>query len=220
MDFFRKHRRIIFIITIAAFLGGSFVGLGSALFYPSGKNAVIVNDSKVPVKLFDSIYANSIDMYKRSSNGILTEDIIKEIKVKIVQALVEDEIFYQQSKIYGIVVSDDEIKIDLQNSAMFRNSNNIFDLNIYDSFLKSIQMSAKEYEKLRRKQIAGNKVKSMLASSVRLWNYEVEEAIKLNPSENVNSLLQIKINIVLNEWYSAIIRNSKIIMNDDILLNK
>jgi hypothetical protein len=209
--------RIIFIVTIVTFIGGIFMGFGTYLFGSKEdfKTVATVNSTKIPMRLFNSIYINSSEMYRQITNNQLTEKDLNEIKVKTIQVLVQDEIFYQQSKLYNIIVTDEELKIDLQNSALFRN-NNIFDIQKYYSFLKSIQMTPKEYETLRKKQIAGNKVKMILAPSIKLWNYELEAAIRQNPSITKNALLQAKINIVLNEWYLSIIKNSKITSNEMI----
>ncbi|MDR3112312.1 MAG: SurA N-terminal domain-containing protein [Elusimicrobiota bacterium] len=223
MDFFRKHSRIIFIITIVMFFASTFLGLGSAVFYSTNETAVSVNGKKISSRLFDSVYYNFIDAYEQSlSNQPLTEEITRELKAKTVQSLVENEIFYQQAIRYGIEVSDDELKVDLQNSPMFKNESNIFDLQTYYSFLNKIKLSPKEYEKLRKKQIAGNKLKALLVPAVRLWNYETTDIIKEGTDTSValNAAFQSKVNAILNEWYSNVVRNSAVIVNENIFANK
>jgi hypothetical protein len=76
-------------------------------------------------------------------------------------------------------------------------------------------MSPKEYELLRKKQIAGIKLKMLLASSVKLWNYEIDSIVQ-REDKTKKELFSAKINIVLNEWYQQVIKNSKIISNDII----
>jgi hypothetical protein len=204
---------------VAAFLGGSFVGAGSSLFYSGAKFAVKVNGVKISVALFETISSSNIEAYRRQVQTPITDDIIKQIKVKILQALVEEEVFYQQSEKYGIKVSDEEIKADLQSSQMFRNpQTNVFDIQRYLSFVRSINMTLREYEALKRKQIAGQKLKLLLTSSVKLWNYEIENNKRQTGSDSeINPLIQQKINLILNEWYSDVVKTSNIKTNASIM---
>ncbi|GHT10328.1 hypothetical protein AGMMS49532_10010 [Endomicrobiia bacterium] len=208
MNFLRKHIRIIFIVTIVAFIGSSFAGVGYYFFSSKNdfKTFVVVNGIKVPEKLFNSVYT---DFRQMINDQQLSDADLKELKTKVIYSLVHDEILYQQSKLYSIVVTDEELRNDLRNSAKFED-NNIFNIRKYHAFLDSIQMTAKEYETMRRKQIAAIKVKMFIASCVKLWNYELENAFKQEPSITENTLIQAKVNFVLNEWYLDIVRNSKI----------
>jgi hypothetical protein len=190
------------------------VGFGAYLFsYKDDfKTAVTVNGIRIDMKLFNLVCTQLSEMREETTNKPLTKKDLKEIKMKTIQILVQSEIFYQQSKLYGIVVTNKELKFNLENSSQFKN-NNFFDIKKYYLFLQSIQMTPKEYENLIKKQIAGNKVRMTIAHSVKLWNYELETAIKQNPSMTEDILLKSKMNIILNEWYSNITKNSKISIN-------
>lgn len=219
MNFLRKHMRKIFVITILAFIGGIFMGFGAYLFGPSDdeyKTAATVNKTKIPLKIFDSIYRNTLSMYGSASEEPITEEMEKNIKITTIQALVQDEIFYQQSLLYGIVVSDAELRNDIQSSAIFKTGAN-FDPRIYHAFLNSLHMTPKEYESLRKKQIAAEKLKYLLASSIKVWDYEFEEAKKEYPDISRDNMLHVKANSLLNEWYSDIVENSEIVSNKHIL---
>jgi hypothetical protein len=208
-NFLSKHIRIIFIVTIVTFIGSSFAGVGYYFFgYKNDfKTFVVVNGVKIPGKLFDSVYTN----FRRMTNGQHSNEDLKELKFRIIYSLVQDEILYQQSKLYGIVVTDEELRADLQNSAKFKD-NNVFNIRKYHAFLNSVQMTAKEYETMRRKQIVAIKVKMLIASCVKLWNYELENALKQEPPITENALIQTKVNFIFNEWYLDIVRNSKIVV--------
>jgi hypothetical protein len=216
MNFFRRNTRIIFIVTIIAFLGGTFFSTVSYLFASKADYAIKVNSFKIPIKLYNSFYTNIINGYQQKTNNQLTESTLNELKIKITQDLIQNEIFYQQSKIYGITVNNDELKEALQDSTMFKDDNG-FNKNKYIAFLASIQMKPKEYELLIKKQIAGNKLKTLLASSVKVWDYETAQAARQNDSITKTSLMQTKITFILNEWYINIIKNSKITTNKLIL---
>ncbi|GMO67263.1 MAG: hypothetical protein Nk1A_5310 [Endomicrobiia bacterium] len=205
MNFLRKHKNIIFIITITAFIS-SFI---PHLFY--SKNYIAkVNGVKIPLKIFNSLtLLNQLQSVKKVTNKQLTAKDLNEIQIRLTKLLIESEILYQQSKLYGIIVTDEELKTCLQNLEIFK-SNNTFDKKKYYSFLKLIQMTPKEYETILKKQICGNKLKMILAFSVKLWNYELENSIKQDSSTIKNNLVQEKINLILSDWYSNIVKNSKI----------
>jgi hypothetical protein len=213
MIFFRKHMRIIFTVTIIAFIGGIFLGVSNYILNPKIDYIAKINGKKIPIRLYNSIYENSEKMHYKMINAKPSENDLKEIKIKIIQALVQDEIFYQQAKVYGIVVTNEELKADLQNSYLFKDGD-VFSKNKYMAFLSSIQMKPREYEILRKKQIISNKVKLILVSAIKLWNYEIESNHALKLPIAKNDLFQAKVNTVLNEWYSKTIRNAKIITND------
>ena len=213
MNFFRKHMRVILIPTIVAFICGTFLGAVSHFFSPKIDYVAKVNDTKIPMQLYHAVYSNLIEMYRETMGKSLSEQDIRKVKIRVIQALVQDEIFYQQAKLYDIATTDEELKTDLQNSATFQD-NGVFSKNKYMAFLASIQMKPKEYESFRKKQIAGSKVKMMIASSVKAWSYELDEIAKQNPQITKTALLQSKINATLNEWYSSVVKNSVIVSND------
>ena len=219
MNFLRKHMRKIFIVTILAFVGGTFMGFGAYLFGPAKDYdvAVTVNGTKIPVKLFSALYHASADMYRNSEKQSLTQEQLQNIKIQTVQGLVHDELFYQQSQEYKILVSDAELKNNIQSSQMFRNSRNQFDPNMYYAFLNSIKMTPKEYENLRKKQIAGEKVKIPLASSVKISDSEYESAAAEGLKTSREEMLQIKTHEILNDWFMRTAGNAKIVTNENIL---
>jgi hypothetical protein len=210
--FFKKHRFIIIIVTFFAIVGEIFLGTKSYFLSYKTDFAIKVNNSNIPMKLYRSIYANSIKIYKQITNEQLSEKDLSEIKMRVIQALVQNEIFYQQSKLYGILVTNKELKTALQNSAIFQEKN-IFSKNKYTAFLVSMQMTPKEYETLKKKEIAGEKLKMILGSAVKVWRYELEMANRIESQTTKNTLLQTKINTTLNEWYANVIKNSTITCN-------
>jgi peptidyl-prolyl cis-trans isomerase D len=207
--------RAIFIVTMITFLGGIFLGAGSYLFNKSSDFAAKINGTKIPMNLFYSIYKSSVKSYQQTTNKSLDEKELNEIKVRVIQILVQTELLCQEAKKYGIIVTDEELKSDLQNSLEFKDGDS-FNILKYTAFLNTIQMKPKDYENLRKKQLMANKVKMIMASSVKLWNYEVESISKQNPPVHKNDLFFTKVNVILTEWHDGAIRNSNLISNDII----
>jgi parvulin-like peptidyl-prolyl isomerase len=213
MNFFRRHKRVIFVVTIVAFLGVIFFSAVSSLFSKSSDFAVKVNGVTVPMDLFSSIYTNSVISYQQAANRSLDEKELNEDKARIIQTLIQTELLYQEAAKYGIVVTDEELNLDLQNSLEFKDSDT-FSVNKYKSFLNAIKIRPKDYESLRRKQLVANKVKMVMASSIKLWSYEIELANRQTPSVSREELFFTKVNLVLTDWYISEIKNSKIISNN------
>ncbi|GHT47971.1 hypothetical protein AGMMS49936_09840 [Endomicrobiia bacterium] len=205
MNFFRRHIRVIFVVTIVAFMVGIFWGPVSYALRPKDYIAK-VNGTKIPI----SRYKNLVMRNSQLINSQFSEEILNRIKTMVMKELIREEIFYQQSKIYGIVVTDEELRVNIQNSKEFKDKNNVFNKDSFKAVLISEQMSPKEYESLREKQIAVNKVKEMLASSVKVWKHELEEKVKQDSSITKDALKLEKGDILLNEWYSTVRDNSKI----------
>jgi peptidyl-prolyl cis-trans isomerase D len=207
--------RAIFIVTILTFLGGIFLGAGLFLSNKSSDFAAKINGTKIPMNLFYSIYKSSVKSCQQTTNKSLDEKELNEIKARVIQTLVQTELFCQEAKKYGIIVTDEELKSDLQNSSEFKDSGS-FNILKYTAFLNAIQMKPKDYESLRKKHLMANKVKMIMASSVKLWNYEVESASKQNPPVHKNDLFFTKVNVILTDWCVGARRNSNVVSNDII----
>ena len=206
MNFLRKHKVTIFLLTICGFLAGTFVGFGSYLFGERTyyDTAAVVNGQKIPYKIYYALYNNAISMIKYS-NMDLTEEMIKKIQNDIITNLVKDEIIYQQADKYGITVSDSELAADIQSYPYFLNENNQFDSRYYFQFLNNMRLSPKEFENLRRKQLISNKLQLLIASSAKMSDAQ-QKYFKENSKEDVNEamLLQIKPNEILNDWFEKV----------------
>ncbi len=65
-------------------------------------------------------------------------------------------------------------------------------------------MSPKDFEALRRKELAANKLQLLVVSAATVSNSEISEDTK------ESSLIQMKANEILNDWFDEIRNNSKI----------
>jgi hypothetical protein len=210
--------KVIFIITIVGFFAGIFVGFGSYLFGNAASldTVVSINGSKIPLKLYNTIYSNALVQAQNASTGTATQEQIAQIKSRTLESLVQDELFYQQSNKYKIIVSDTELQNNIVNSPMF-SENGVFNPRIYYAFLNNINFLPAEYEELMRKQIAIQKMKNLLISSVKITNSEFNLFRQLNPNVDSNTYAQYKVNRVLNEWYTNTLRDSKINVNEELI---
>ncbi|MCR4662425.1 MAG: SurA N-terminal domain-containing protein [Endomicrobiaceae bacterium] len=208
MNFFRKHKVAIILVILIGFFGGTFIaGFGVSTFgnTSSFDTVAVVNGKKIPYKFYYSLYNNALNMLKQSGQDNITDDLMRITQNQILSKLIQDELIWQQTKKYGITVSDNELAQDIQSYPYFLNENGQFDSRRYYQFLNNLRMSPKDFESLRRKQLASNKLQILIASAAKISKSELN-------SEDVNesALTQAKANEVLNDWYDEVKRNSKI----------
>jgi hypothetical protein len=212
INFLRVHSRIFFTITIFCFVCGIFFSI--APYFLRHDFIIKINGFKIPTRLYQILLENSLKIQKyNTKNHQPSKEDIKKTKISIINKLIIEEILYQQSKTYGIVISDYELINDLKNNIIFKD-NNIFNKIKYINFLKLTKITPKEYESLRKKQLAGEKTKKIIESSIKLWRQELKEE-NYNNTKNIKKfLLKTKRIQIINEWYSTIINKSKIIINN------
>lgn len=208
MNFLRKHKVKIFLITIFGFLAGTFVGFGSYLFGDRNyyDTVAVVNNVKIPYKIYYSLYNNRLETLRQAGQDI-TEEMKKIVQNDIIRNLIQDEIIWQQTKDYGITVSDKELAADIQSYPYFLNENGQFDIRYYYKFLNNIRLSPKDFESLRRKQIASKKLQMLVASAAKVSDTELKNPD--NYSEQATAL-QTKANEILNDWFDTIKKKTKI----------
>ncbi len=206
MNFFRKHKVAIILIILVGFFGGTFIaGFGVSTFgnNTSFDTVAIINGKKIPYKYYYSLYNNALGTLKNSEQDV-TEEMMKNVQNTILRNLIQDELIWQQAKNYGIIVSDNELAVDIQTYPYFLNANGQFDSRNYYQFLNNLRISPKDFETLRRKQIASNKLQILIASAAKISNSEITESL------DENALIQIKANEILNDWFDNVKRKSKI----------
>lgn len=213
MNFFRKHKVAIILVILIGFFGGTFIaGFGVSTFGNSASSfdtVAVINGTKIPYKYYYSLYNNALNSLKQSGQE-LTEELVKLTQNQVLRTLVQDELIWQQTKKYGITVSDNELAQDIQSYPYFLNANGQFDSRYYYQFLNNLRMAPKDFENLRRKQIAANKLQVLIASAAKISDSEITEGL------NEADLIQIKANEILNDWFDSVKEKSKI----QILLNE
>ncbi|MDR1952692.1 MAG: SurA N-terminal domain-containing protein [Elusimicrobiota bacterium] len=223
MNFFRKHKKVIFIVTVAAFLAGTFViGFGTSMAADAGATSIATIDkSKIPLNLFNSIYNNTLQQIQQQNPNLQLNDVQQaEIKGRILQELIQTEIFAQEAYKYGVIVSDRELQRNIENNPLFAN-NNVFDKNVYNQRLSELGITPKDFESLTRKQILNAKLRLILIPSVKVSPSEYADIQRSNPRVTMEEYAQIKVNRVLNEWFQGVMKTyqdkGKIKIEEDLL---
>ncbi len=209
MNFLRKHKIKIFLITIVGFFAGTFVGFGSYLFGEKNYHdaVAVVNGCKIPYKIYYALYNNTVDVMNRSGQNP-DENTVKRIQSTVVNSLIIDELLWQQTKKYGIIVSDEELAMDIQHHKYFLNEQGVFDPRYYFSVLNNLKLTPKEFENMRKKQLAANKLKILIASAVS--DISDSEFKTISATTAKDYALQFKNNEILNDWFEQIRKDAKI----------
>ena len=222
MNFVRKHREAIFIITIIGFLAGIFVGFGSYFFIgrTTADNVLEVNGSGVPYKRFTSLL-NQVQYAMHHNNEETNEQAMAKKRQEIIQQLVQEELFWQEAKKYGIMVSDSELANDLQNYPPFQQNGKFSHLRYYQILGEILHSTPREFEESRKKQIAAFRLRELIASSVRITEPELEleyaRSHRGNMSEYgknrerfLQELKKQQTMMVFDDWMRALNQNLKV----------
>ena len=232
MDFVRKYRETIFIITIIGFLAGIFVGFGSYFFVgrTTADNVMEVNGAGVPYRRYTSL-VNQVQYAMRHNNEETNEEAIAKKRQEIVQQLIQEELFWQEAQKYGIMVSDSELANDLKNYPAFQQNGKFSHMLYYKILGEILRSTPKEFEDSRKKQIAAFRLRELIASSVRIPEPEIQleyaRAHRGNMSQYLKDrpkffeeLKKQQTMMVFNDWLRTMNQNLKVQMHLDEIEQK
>ena len=122
MDWLRKYRYTIFMITLGGMLVGIFVQFGSGFLQLSPYDAaIVVNGDKISYKEYQS----RLEQYRRNqqeNKTPATDENINALKQKAVQDLVQETVLGQEADKYGMQVTDNEVASYIQSAPAFQKS--------------------------------------------------------------------------------------------------
>ncbi len=221
MQFLRKYKRIIFIVTLIVFVLGVFIGFGG-YFFSRGANIdaiALVNGVKITNTKFYRYYRDTVQSLRDKGQDI-TEDIEKTKQTEVLRDMIQEEVFYQESKKFGVNVPDVELARYIQSFDGFKH-NGVFDRNVYFQVLQyRLKTSPAEFEEERKRNIAIAKLRMIVSSSVNLTlpeinlalNQKYKNSIVKDDEKNkfITQLRQEKLMAVFEEWYRSVGRDLKV----------
>src|SRR5262245_22091292 len=107
--FFRRHRTVV-MVALAACVGGLILfGVGGSSFMASPQDTVVkVNGKKLTGEQFERVFRaisrNQTDTSPKSQQQLMGQAL---------NELIRQEVLYDQSQRYGMVVTDDELRMQL-----------------------------------------------------------------------------------------------------------
>jgi len=174
--FFNKYKKVIYISIAVVFVLTIFYGLGSYMVKGDDNTAAValVGESKIPYKDFLRNYNRTIDNFKDKGLEQVPDVLAQQIKGRVLQEMLQEELMAQTALDYGFAVSDWELSVIIQNNRAFQ-SNGRFDRRIYQSALNQvIRMRPAEFEASVRRSILADKFKTMVFGVVKISPLEIE----------------------------------------------
>jgi hypothetical protein len=124
--FLRKHNTVLMTALAVCIIGLLLFGVGGGALTSSPYDPILkVNGTKVTQVDYDRLHQQLI-----RQRGTLTTEQQQQAEVETIQELIRQEVFYQESKKYGIKVPDQDLQMHLSFYPAFQKDGH-FDLQPY-----------------------------------------------------------------------------------------
>jgi len=218
----RQHQRTIFVAVVVIFIIGIFVGFGSYFFGQRNTDRVAsVNGVPISNRRFQLVYERILDNLRQNPDIQIDDNLLKEKQREALQDLISEEVLWQEARKYNITVTDKELAAEIQRYPAFQ-TNGQFDRRRYFQILfQVLKMTPEEFEESRRRQIAGIKLRQLLAATIYVDPLDVQIAYQMkNPKERkkfaeekdklAEEVRQQKLAAVFAEWFKYLSASYKI----------
>ncbi|HNT98392.1 MAG TPA: SurA N-terminal domain-containing protein [Elusimicrobiales bacterium] len=173
ISFFSRHRKPIFIGTVAVFLVGVFVGLGAYMFTGDASGAVAdVGGRKITYQRF-STQVNRVLNDLRDDGTDIGDMVRRGVEQEVFRELVIEELMRMQAEELGMSVSDFELSAEIQSTPAFRDGGAFSPRLYYQAIWNEFRMAPSEYEDWRRKARLASKYKQFLFTSIKITPEEL-----------------------------------------------
>jgi len=166
ISWMQKHNKyLVWTIWIAtiAFIGAGFVGWGSYNLGSKAGNVAQVGDIEIKQSRLNTAYSNLYGQYNQMMQGKLDEKKAREmglIKQAFSTLAVQAKIL-NFAKDAGIIASDEEVAKRIGEIKGFQKEG-IFNREIYDNYLRSQRLKAKDFEETLKEEIIIQKTLALL----------------------------------------------------------
>jgi peptidyl-prolyl cis-trans isomerase D len=187
LDLMRRHARnwmmkvilgIIILVFIFYFgsMGGKQVAERIALL--DGKPIVYAD--------FQREYHNLTELYRQRFGQGLTEEMLKTLNLKqrAYDYLINQAVILKKAEDLHIHVTEEEVRAAILAYPGFQ-YNGAFDQRLYDRNLRTLKMTAEEFEENQRKMIVTLKLDELIQDGIRVSDQEVYELFRMQ-SEKIN----------------------------------
>jgi peptidyl-prolyl cis-trans isomerase D len=166
ISWMQKHNKyLVWTIWIAtiAFIGAGFVGWGSYNLGSKAGSVAKVGDIEIKQSRLNQAYGNLYNQYNQMMQGKLDEKKAKELGL-VQQAFSTLEVqakILNYAKDAGIIASDKELIAKLAEIKAFQ-KDGIFNREIYNRYLQSQRLKAKDFEETLKEEIVIQKTLNLL----------------------------------------------------------
>jgi peptidyl-prolyl cis-trans isomerase D len=176
-EYFRGLKFVLLIV-IVAFIATSvmYFGSGSMSGGVSDHAVATVNGEEIPMDRFRRTYSNYIEFYRQIYKDRLTPEMAERLGVtqQVINELVQDALIVQQAKREGVKVTDEEVRVRIQQMRPFQD-NGRFSRDRYLSVLKQVRMDPADFEADQRRDLVRRKMEGLVREGVKVTPDELQQ---------------------------------------------
>jgi peptidyl-prolyl cis-trans isomerase D len=188
----------------------ALVVAGLALFQVSGSfitnsphDAIMtVNGEKITQAQFDRLYNQMI-----KQKGDLKPDEKQKLMNDLLMEFIRQEVFYQEAKKYGFIVPDQELQFNIASVPAFQKDGHFDQYTYLEMIYRVLGSTPAEFEKDRKKAIAGQKLSQLIASAVLK---KKQKALRDNPDILRQEIRNKEMNLVMSDWLAQLNSSLKV----------
>ena len=152
---------IIIAVFIFAFGAGGFNGNTDPVI-------AYVNDQPVPTQEFMQVYRETAEALRAQNPNVDSDQLQSpEFKKAVLEQLVSQKLLEAEAQKLGLAVSNSELSYSISQIPAFADQDGKFDMNIYQAFLQSRQMSAATFENNMRNSALIQKLQEYVTLPVK-----------------------------------------------------
>ena len=196
------------------------VSMGWGGFSKSGDDNAIAQVDKTHISNaeYQRAYQNASNFYREVFQDKYDD---KELRKRVIEELVERELWLKEAERMKVVVSDEELRKTVTSLPGFQKDGK-FDPEIYRRILTLERSSPETFERKQREEILVEKTKALVKDAVALTPIELEEAKKANssnpdPDRAISDLLLQKKQRALRGYTVALKQNASIQIKEELL---
>jgi len=141
---------------------------------PTTSGVATVNDAQISLSKTNYILRNRIEQLKKIFKNDLPEEYINNMRLDIVNSLINEELVVQELNKYGIQASNEELATYIKSDPQFIR-NGKFDVEYYTNrFLPGYQQqTGNSFEKDMQRQLTAQKLVSLFAETLKPTEQEI-----------------------------------------------
>jgi peptidyl-prolyl cis-trans isomerase D len=199
LESMRRHARYFYVLFVIVIISFIFWGVGG-VDKSTSVNVAEIGKEKISVEEYWRSYERARDAYREMYKGQPLDEIEKKLNLKkmVLDGMIEERVLLASAKDLGFTASDEELQQAIVSDPRFRR-NGAFLKDIYIKTLALNRMTPEMYEGMLREQIAVDKMKKMIASSVDVTPAEIAGA-----PEDAEKVVMVKQMVIYNKRNAAI----------------
>lgn len=169
LDFIRSNAqsmgvKLIFGLIILVFV---FWGVGSITDTSGGSVVAVVNGDGISASTFHRAYQQQVEAIQRSNPGITREQLAQQnIGDRVLNALIMQKLLEQEAARMGISVSAQEMRQAVEEVDVFKNSDGVFDAEIFRRMAENSYGSVAAFEQKLREDLLAGKMEALVRAGI------------------------------------------------------